>query len=73
MKVNAEDILNFVHPLFNLIASPSLTGAISQYKIFQIVSYFSGGLAVVLASHVDRVFLDLEALEDCIISKRFQI
>lgn len=73
MKVNAENILDVAYPLFDRIASPPLICALSQNIICQIVSDFSGSLAVVLASHVDRVVLALEALEDCSNSTCFQI
>ena len=73
MEVNAENILDFAYPLFDRIASPPLKCALSQNIICQIVSDFSGSLSVVLASHVDRVVLALEALEDCTNSTCFQI
>ena len=73
MKVNAENIFDIVYPLFDRIASPPLICALSQNIICQIVSDFSGSLSVVLASHVDRVVLALEALEDSSNSTCFQI
>ncbi len=73
MKVNAENILDVVCPLFDLIASPPLMCALSQNIICQIVSDLSGSLAVALASHVDGVVLALEALQNYSNSTCFQI